>query len=294
MKLFKKRSRSKLEKSMMGVIVVSPMLWLVINFLVLFMAWLMLPHKMIVPRYLMLLLLALIINGWFWAGLLMTYLFRDQSNKFLAPNISASLGEEDGFITYAPALINEAGKILEPEYVLRAVSGFSAFGLHTKGRVLMAYPRAYETYFPGGGISCHTWLRCCRVDQVAENVRVSLTREGAAGSVFTSANEEIWFGRTYFNVGEKVPDKIDYAFDVYMDTLMAEINRLKQLVGEKDFQTMKYEQRRSLDAFKAGPANRDFRNDYMSPPESVDEKTARLYGQAKEEIEARERRRNQY
>lgn len=291
MRLFKpKRGRTKLEKSMMGVIVVSPLLWLVLNFVLLFMAWLMMPKRMIFPRYLVLMLFALILNGWFWAGPLMTYLFRDQSHKFMAPNISASLGEEDGFITYAPAMIDENGNILEAEYVLRAVSGFSAFGLHTRGRVLMAYPRAYETYFPGGGITCHTWLRNCRIDQVAENVRISLTREGAAGNVFLSANDEIWFGRTYFNVGDKVPDKIDYAFDVYIDSLMAEINRLKSHLGEKDFQTMKYEQRRSLEAHKAGPANRDFRTDYLSPPETVDEKTKRLYGQANEEIEERRRR----
>ncbi len=294
MRLFKrKKSKTKLEKSMMGIIVVSPMLWLVMNFVLLFMAWLVMPPKMIFPRYLVLLLFALIINGWFWAGLLMTYLFRDQSNKFISPNFSASLGEEDGFVTYSPAIIDENGKIHEPEYVLRAASGFSAFGLHTKGRVLMAYPRAYESHFPGGGVVSHTWLRCCTIDQVAENVRVSLTREGAAGNVFLSANDEIWFGRTLFNNGEKTPDKIDYAFDVYIDSLMAEINRLKSLVGEKDFQTMKYEQKRSLDAFKAGPANRDFRTDYLSPPETVDEKTKRLYGQANEELEER-RRRNSY
>ncbi len=291
MQLFKKKKQgTKLDKAMMGIIVVSPMLWFVMNFVLLFMAWLMMPPRMIFPRWLVLLLFALILNGWFWAGLLMTYLFRDQSNKFLAPNMSASLGEEDGFITYAPAMVDEKGNILEPEYVLRALSGFSAFGLHTKGRVLVVYPRAYETYFPGGGVSCHTWLRSCTIDQLAENVRVSLTREGAAGNVYLSANDEIWFGRTYYNVGEKVPDKIDYAFDIYIDSLMAEINRLKSMVGEKDFQTMKYEQRKSLDAFRSGPANRDFKNDYLSPPDTVDEKTKRLYGDAEQELQERNRR----
>lgn len=291
MRLFKKKKgKTKLEKSMMGIIVVSPLLWLVMNFVLLFLAWLMMPKNMIIPRYLMLLLFALILNGWFWAGLLMTYLFRDQSNKFMAPGISASLGEEDGMISYAPAHIDEKGNILEPEYVIRALSGFSAFGLHTKGRVLAIYPRQYEVYFVGGGVACYTWLRSCTIDQVAENVRVALTREGAAGSVFVSANDEIWFGRTYYNIGEKVPDKIDYAFDVYIDSLMAEIHRLKSNIGEKDFQGMKYEQRRSLEAHKAGPANRDYRTDYLSPPETVDEKTRRLYGQANEEIEERKRR----
>ena len=289
--LRRKKNKSQLTKSIQGIIIVSPILWLVINILFLSMAFLLLPKMMIVPRWLMLLLLALIINGWFWAALLFTYLFRDQSHKFIAPNISASLGEEDGFITYAPMIPDEKGAIIEPQFTVRAVSGFSAFNFHIRGRVLTAYPTAYETYFPEGGFTTHTWLRCCSIDQVAENVRIAIVREGAAHGVFITPNDEIWFGRTFFNSGEKTPNRIDIAFDVALDEKQKLISDLRAQIGELSYQVQKYTQRASLDAYKASPASPSFREQYNRPPESIDERTRRLWGQAQEELDERERSR---
>lgn len=294
MKIFKKKNNSQLTKSIQGVIVASPMLWLIINFLFLLMAYLLLPKMMIVPRWLMLLLIALILNGWFWAALLFTYLFRDQSHKFIAPNISASLGEEDGFITYAPMIPNEKGDIIEPQFTIRALSGFSAFSFHIRGRVLSAYPTAYETYFPEGGWSVHAWLRCTSIDQVAENVRIALVREGAAHGVFLTPNDEIWFTRTFFNSGDKVPNKTDIALDVNLDEKQKLIADLRAQIGELSYQVQKYTQRASMEAFKASPSSPSFREQYNRPPESIDERTQRIMGKAQEELDERDRRRGRY
>jgi hypothetical protein len=284
--------RSTLEKSLRGIIVVSPILWLLINIMVLGLAILLMPSAMIVSNLLMVFLFALIINGWFWAGLLTTYLFRDQSKKFECPNFSAPLGEKDGFVTYVPAQI-EKGKIIEPQYIIRRIGGFSAFGLHTKGNVIVAYPAEYEKNMLAGGIVCFCWLRSCSIDQVAENVRNSIVREGVLSDLFT-ASTDIRFSRTIYIPGQQVPEETHIAWDVGRDAYIAEINRLKAMTQEKDYQLESYETSRSREAFKLRPADDGFREKYNVPPESVDEKTRRLYQQADEELDERRRRRRSY
>lgn len=271
-----------MTKSLKGIIVVSPLIWILVNVVILGVLFFILPDSMIIGKGAMLFLMALIVNGWFWAALLSTYLFRDASHKFIAPNINASLGEHDGFITIAPE-IRKDGKIIEPEYVIRVLAGFSAYGIHTKGHVIVAYPSQYEHVFPDSGVICYAWLRCCTVDQVAENVRIALVREGVAHGIFVNPNDEIWFGRTLFDVGERAPDKVEVAWDVARDELMLEINRLKAIVQEKDYQIEAYEKARSLEAYRRSPADIDFRTKYQQPPETVAERGRRLYGYEEEE-----------
>jgi len=292
MALFKSKQKNKattLQRSLKGVIVVSPIIWILINVAILGFMFLILPNRMIIGKGTMLFMMALMINGWFWAALLSTYLFRDASHKFIAPNINASLGEHDGFITYAPELRRE-GKIIEPEYIIRVLSGFSAYGIHTKGRVITAYPAQYEHIFPDSGVICYSWLRCCTIDQVAETVRTALVREGVAHGIYIDPNDEIWFGRTMFNIGELSPDKVDVSWDIARDELIQEINRLKSIVQEKDYQIESYEVSRSRQAHLQRPADADFRSKYQQPPESVAERGRRLYGDEEEEAERRRSR----
>ncbi len=285
----KKNKTSTLQKSLKGVIVVSPLLWLVLNVAILSLLFMLLPKAMIIGRFTMLFLVALIINGWFWAGLLSTYLFRDASHKFMSPNITASLGEKDGFITYAPE-VRHGNKIIEPQYTIRVISGFSAYGIHTRGRIIVAYPTLYETIFPGSGVNCYAWLRACSIEQVAENVRIALVREGAAHGVYTSASDEIWFTRTQFDIGETAPNRVDMAWDLALDEKQKQINQLKSIVQEKDYQIESYELSRSRSAFAMRPADEDFRNKYHDPPESVADRSKRLYDDRDDEYIDRKRR----
>jgi hypothetical protein len=284
-----KRKVSGLQKSLKGIIVVSPLLWLIINVAILAMLFLLLPKEMIIGRFAMLFIMALVINGWFWAGLLSSYLFRDASHKFMAPNVTASLGKDDGFITHAPE-IRVDGKIIEPQYTIRAISGFAAYGIHTKGRIIVAYPTEYETIFPGAGVNSYAWLRSCSIDQVAENVRIALVREGAAHGIYTSPRDEIWFSRTVFNIGDIAPNRLDIAWDLAVDEKQREINRLKAIVQEKDYQIESYELARSREAYKLRPASDDFRDRYHEPPESMAERSKRLYPDPDDEYENRRRR----
>ena len=291
MSLFKrnKNKANSIEKSLQGVIVVSPLIWILINVSMLLMFFLILPKEMMISKLGMLFLLMALINGWFWAALLSSYLFRDASHKFVAPNINASLGEHDGFLTIAPE-VRENGKIVEPEFIIRVISGFSAYGIHTKGRVIVAYPTQYEHIFPDSGIICYTWLRCCTIEQVAETVRNALVREGVAHGIYLHPNDQIWFGRTLFNIGESSPDKVDVKWDVGKDALMAEINRLKSIGQEKDYQIESYELARSREAHLLRPAEADFRTKYQTPPDSVAERSRKMYSD-EEDYESNKRRR---
>lgn len=279
MSIFKRKRKNKvssIEKSLQGIIVVSPLIWVLVNLSILGMMFLLLPNEMIIGKGAMLFIIAIMINGWFWAALLSSYLFRDASHKFVAPNINASLGEHDGFITIAPEVRKE-GKILEPEFIIRVISGFSAYGIHTKGRVIVAYPSQYEHVFPDSGILCYTWLRCCTIEQVADTVRNALVREGVAHGIFINPDDQIWFGRTLFDIGEASPDKVEVSWDSARDELMEQINRLKSIVQEKDYQIESYELSRSREAHLLRPVDEDFRNKYQQPPESVAERARKMY-----------------
>lgn len=291
----RKKKRSVLTKTITGIIVVSPLLLLLFNLLTLGLLWLLLPHRMTMDRWVMVFVFGIAINGWFLAGVLFTYFFRDQSDKFVCPTFSCSLGENQGFITYIPPIIKE-GKIIEPQYTARALGGFSFGrhgGIHTMGRVIAVYPTKYEIYLSGGGIACYSWLRSCKVDQVARNVRDMLVRVGAAEGIFVDADTDIWFSRTVMDVGEMIPDPEKIAWDTALDEHIAEVNRLKGLVGEKNYQVESYTLADSLRAARERPADTDFREKYHEPPESVAERTGRIY-ESERDREAAKKRRQQW
>ena len=277
---------AKLSKAVRGIIVISPMLWLLINLLVLILCILIMPDAMIVTKVGMIMIILGVINGWFWAMLLMTYLFRDASHKFIAPGLSAPLGVNDGFLGYVP----EDTKTGEPQYTIRALSGFAAYGVHLKGRVLCIYPTKYERRVPAGGIVANFWPRACQIDELPEGVRTVLTKESVAIGVYSDPNELIWFGRAPFLPDQVQTEKDAWHWDGLVNSMNKEINRLKAIVQEKDFQIESYELSRSREAFKLRPADSNFREMYNQPPESIDEKTRRLYSQAQQEMDDRKRR----
>lgn len=285
----KKKSKKKsLSRKLQGIITISPWLMIAFNAIMILLFYLILPKEAMIARWGLLFILMLLLNGWFLCGLLITYLFRDQSQKFTSPTFNAPLGEDEGFITVVPPIYNKDGKELEPEYVIRAVGGFEALYVYSRGKVLVAYPRAYEVQMGKGGIVAYCWLRLTTVDRVAKNVRDALVLQGVAEHQFQDGNTEIWFGRTAYNPGEAIPDQKLIHYDVLMDEREGEISRLKGIVGEKDYQVERYEQAKSLEAFRQGPADENFRERYNHPAETVKEKSARTYD---DDEEARERRR---
>jgi hypothetical protein len=285
----KRKSKKKgIAKKLQGIIIISPWLMIVFNAIMMLLFYLILPKEAIIARWGLLFILMLVLNGWFLCGLLITYLFRDQSQKFICPTFNAPLGEDEGFVTIVPPIYDKNGKMIEPEYVIRAVGGFEALYVYSRGKVLVAYPRSYEIQMGKGGIVTHCWLRLTTVDRVAKNVRDALVLQGVAEHQFQDGNTEIWFGRTVYNVGEAVPNQELIHYDSLMDEREGEINRLKAIVGEKDYQVERYEQGKSLEAYRSGPADEDFRERYNRPAETVRERSAKTY---EDDQEARERRR---
>lgn len=282
---------AQLKRALKGIIVVSPLIWLFINVMLLTIAFLLLPPQLIMSRIVELFQIFIMMNGWFWAGLMFTYLLRDQSHKFISPTFSCSLGRNDGFLTYAPPMIKD-NQVIEPQFTIRTGSGFEAMNLYSAGKIIMIYPTKYETHLLSGGISCYSWLRACTVDQIPENARIALVREGVAHGVFADPNTEVWFSRTVFDVGRMAPNREDLAWDVGRDELIAEINRLKAIVQEKDFQIESYELGRSRQAFMLRPEDANFKTHYQTPSRSVGDRARELYeGQEEGFMSEAERRR---
>jgi hypothetical protein len=282
-----------LRRALKGIIIVSPLVWILVNALILSMAFMLMPDRMIMPKSVELFQIFLMLNGWFWAGMMFTYLLRDQSRKIITPNISASLGKDDGFLSYAPPMIKDS-KMVEPQFTLRTAGGFDAMHVNSYGKTIFIYPTKYEVTLPKGGIAVYAWLRACTIDQIAENARVALQREGVAQGIFVDPNTEVWFSRTIFDVGRMAPNREDLAWDLASDEMISEINRLKAIVQEKDFQIESYELGRSRRAFMERPANEDFRSQYQRPSQSVGERSMDLLGTENEGLSSDYERRKRW
>ncbi len=286
---FRRKKKKTLTKKIQGFTRISPLVILALNLLVIGTLWLLLPERLTAPRWVMLFICGLALNGWLMWGIFFTYYLRDQSDRFLSPVFNAPLGERQGFLTVVPPIIKE-GKMIEPEYTIRAVGGFEAMFIYMPGKVITAYPTKYEVHMAAGGIACYCWLRSCKIDQVAPNVRNWLVRVGASKGIYIDGDTEIWFARSIFDVGETVPDAEKNYWDYAMEEKDAEIQYLKGQRGEYKYQVESNIMGDSLEAAKRRPADEDFRTRYNEPPETVAERASRETDYEDQRKRDRERR----
>jgi hypothetical protein len=237
MKAFKRNKKvDLLQKNMRRVIVVSPLLWIFINVLFLGMAYLLLPDEMYISKPGMMFAIALIINGWFFAGLLLTYLFRDGSHKFISVNLSTSLGMDDGFAGYIPPQ-KIGSSMIEPQYTCRILGGFMSrlYGIHTQGRTLAFYPTEHEMFFPGGGYAVNCQMSATLIAQLPAAIRLWIKKQGGSFNIYREGTE-VYFARLPYYTHPTERQKYEINLDLALQERDLRIDGLESRIKEQEMQ----------------------------------------------------------
>lgn len=294
MKLFNRKKKTGvpgLMNTFQHIFIMSPLFLVGINLIIMIPLYLMAPGQLKLAKWGFMILIFATVNGWIVGGILFSYVFRDQSHKFQCPVFSCSLGERLGLLNYVPPyikIIDGIKHLLEPQFTIRRLGGFSAMGIHIGGKVLSIYPTKYEVIFPGGGVQCYCWLRETHVDELPKNVRDMLVRVGTAHGIFVTGHTTVWFSRSIYDVGEMIPEPELWDKDTLCDELNAEINRLKGLKGHLEFQEEQSAISKSLNARRETAGAEDFLSDYHEPTSGAGE---RAQGMTRAEIEDYDRKR---
>jgi hypothetical protein len=273
------RSKLRLAKLKTGIGdlgVFTPMHWILINLGIMGVFSLFVTQDVYLSKLGVMIFAWVILNGWFWGALMMSYLWSDESQKFVCANFSASLGMDNGAPRFLPPIIRN-GSVVESQYTVLRLSGINLknLGIHTRGRVMAVFPSSVGLKYPGGGWDVNANFDARKIDELPEHVQNFFKKQGGAVGIF-NPDKEIWFTMTPYYSNPTDRQKLDIEREHEIIALNREISKKKSMIMEQDRQIISSMQKKTRLIEKGGGGSGDF-DEYHAPSESIFDQSTGSY-----------------